>query len=147
MKASADGRWRLLCFPVERDELLRKLVERNEREDANAVVVTPEALEGLLCPLRRASERGRGDRGAGPAVSRVRAPGCWDLGCFDGPAARQSIKYGVVDGQPRIGDGDPVVVAVDVLPQAGPLAAGARGEPAAPPAQVVQEARASREVG
>ncbi|MDW4912585.1 ATP-binding protein [Streptomyces californicus] len=41
---SAGGRWRLLHFSVERQELLRRLAERNTRKDANALVVTPEAL-------------------------------------------------------------------------------------------------------
>ncbi|WP_435610190.1 AAA family ATPase [Streptomyces sp. C10-9-1] len=45
---SAGGRWRLLYFSVERDELLRRLVERNDREDANALVVTPEALDDFF---------------------------------------------------------------------------------------------------
>ncbi|MCO6704295.1 ATP-binding protein [Streptomyces sp. CHA1] len=45
---SAGGRWRLLYFPVERAELLRRLAERNEREDANALVVTPEALDDFF---------------------------------------------------------------------------------------------------
>lgn len=45
---SAGGRWRLLYFPVERDELLRRLTARNEREDANALVVTPEALDDFF---------------------------------------------------------------------------------------------------
>ncbi|WP_338671553.1 ATP-binding protein [Streptomyces sp. SCSIO 30461] len=45
---SAGGRWRLLYFPVVRDELLRRLAERNDREDANALVVTPEALDDFF---------------------------------------------------------------------------------------------------
>ncbi|MFE5301663.1 AAA family ATPase [Streptomyces sp. NPDC056632] len=45
---SAGGRWRLLYFPVGRGELLRRLAERNEREDANALVVTPEALNDFF---------------------------------------------------------------------------------------------------
>ena len=40
----AGGRWRLLYFPVERPELLRRLAERNLREDANALTVSEEAL-------------------------------------------------------------------------------------------------------
>lgn len=42
--ASAGGRWRLLYFPAEHDELLRRLARRNERRDANALAVTPQAL-------------------------------------------------------------------------------------------------------
>ncbi|MGW0607825.1 AAA family ATPase [Streptomyces sp. NPDC002640] len=41
----AGGRWRLLYFPVPREELLRRLAERNRRDDANALLVTPEALD------------------------------------------------------------------------------------------------------
>ncbi|WP_431034951.1 AAA family ATPase [Streptomyces sp. P6-2-1] len=45
---SAGGRWRLLYFPVERDELLRRLAARNQRGDANALIVTPEALDDFF---------------------------------------------------------------------------------------------------
>ncbi|MFJ6213819.1 AAA family ATPase [Streptomyces sp. NPDC092296] len=45
---SAGGRWRLLYFPVGRDELLRRLDERSRREDANALIVTPEALDDFF---------------------------------------------------------------------------------------------------
>ncbi|MFD8425931.1 AAA family ATPase [Streptomyces sp. NPDC059466] len=41
----AGGRPRLLYFPVPREELLRRLEVRNRREDANALTVTPVALE------------------------------------------------------------------------------------------------------
>jgi predicted kinase len=40
----AGGRPKVLYFPVPREELLRRLEERNEREDGNALTVTPEAL-------------------------------------------------------------------------------------------------------
>ncbi|MEU3730124.1 ATP-binding protein [Streptomyces sp. NPDC033538] len=42
---SAGGRWRLLYFPVPREELLRRLDERNRRDDANALAVSPSALD------------------------------------------------------------------------------------------------------
>ncbi|WP_435271985.1 AAA family ATPase [Streptomyces parvulus] len=42
---SAGGRWRLLYFPVPREELLRRLNERNRRDDANALAVSPSALD------------------------------------------------------------------------------------------------------
>ncbi|MFD3930222.1 AAA family ATPase [Streptomyces sp. NPDC058614] len=42
------GRPRLLYFPVDRAELLRRLDERNRREDANALTVTPEALGDFI---------------------------------------------------------------------------------------------------
>ncbi|WP_081966917.1 ATP-binding protein [Kitasatospora sp. NRRL B-11411] len=41
----AGGRWRLLYFPVPKAELLRRLEERNRREDANALTVTADALD------------------------------------------------------------------------------------------------------
>ncbi|MFC3986645.1 AAA family ATPase [Streptosporangium jomthongense] len=41
----AGGRWRLLYFDVPRQELLRRLAERNLRDDANALAVSPGALE------------------------------------------------------------------------------------------------------
>ncbi|MFD8915106.1 AAA family ATPase [Streptomyces sp. NPDC059575] len=41
----AGGRWRLLYFPVERAELLRRLEKRNKRTDGNALMVTESALD------------------------------------------------------------------------------------------------------
>ncbi|MFF0963951.1 ATP-binding protein [Streptomyces sp. NPDC003703] len=55
---AADGRWRLLYFPVEREELLRRLAERNEREDANALVVTPEALDDFFARFEKPQDEG-----------------------------------------------------------------------------------------
>ncbi|UQI49851.1 ATP-binding protein (plasmid) [Streptomyces sp. HU2014] len=45
---AAGGRWLLVYLPVERDELLRRLTARNQREDANALAVSPEALEDFF---------------------------------------------------------------------------------------------------
>lgn len=45
---SAGGRWRMLYFPVGRGELLRRLAERSRRGDANALQVTPLALDDFL---------------------------------------------------------------------------------------------------
>ncbi|MGW3326337.1 ATP-binding protein [Streptomyces virginiae] len=45
---AASGCWRLLYFPLGREELLRRLAERNEREDANALMVTPHALDDFI---------------------------------------------------------------------------------------------------
>ncbi|MFC8532891.1 AAA family ATPase [Streptomyces sp. NPDC057249] len=55
---AAGGRWRLLYFPVEREELLRRLAERNEREDANALVVTPEALDDFFARFEKPQDEG-----------------------------------------------------------------------------------------
>jgi predicted kinase len=41
----AGGTWRLLYFPVAREELLRRLAERNLRQDANALTVSEAALD------------------------------------------------------------------------------------------------------
>ncbi|MEY9839574.1 AAA family ATPase [Streptacidiphilus sp. EB103A] len=39
------GSWRLLYFPVPREELLRRLAERNLRQDANSLAVSEAALD------------------------------------------------------------------------------------------------------
>ncbi|GAA2852434.1 hypothetical protein Acy02nite_51900 [Actinoplanes cyaneus] len=44
----AGGRWRLLYFRVDRDELLRRLTERNHRGDANALAVTAHMLDDFI---------------------------------------------------------------------------------------------------
>lgn len=44
----AGGRWQLLYFRVERDELLRRLTERNRRQDPNALTVTTAALNEFI---------------------------------------------------------------------------------------------------
>ncbi|MFD5516366.1 ATP-binding protein [Streptomyces sp. NPDC127066] len=41
----AGGQCRLLYFPVPHEELLRRLQERNQREDGNALMVTESALK------------------------------------------------------------------------------------------------------
>ncbi|KOV68802.1 ATP/GTP-binding protein [Streptomyces sp. MMG1121] len=45
---AAGGRPRLVYLPVEKAELLRRLEQRNQREDANALTVTPEALDDFF---------------------------------------------------------------------------------------------------
>ncbi|MFD8947620.1 AAA family ATPase [Streptomyces xanthophaeus] len=55
---SAGGRWRLLYFPVEREELLRRLEERNERGDANSLLVTPEALNDFFARFEKPQGEG-----------------------------------------------------------------------------------------
>ncbi|MFJ2771744.1 AAA family ATPase [Streptomyces sp. NPDC087300] len=44
----AGGHPVLVYLPADRDELLRRLAERNQREDANALAVTPEALDDFF---------------------------------------------------------------------------------------------------
>ncbi|MFF5668231.1 AAA family ATPase [Streptomyces griseofuscus] len=42
--SEAGGHPLVVYLPADREELLRRLAERNQREDANALIVTPEAL-------------------------------------------------------------------------------------------------------
>ncbi|MCX5172214.1 ATP-binding protein [Streptomyces antibioticus] len=60
----AGGRPRLLYFPVERAELLRRLGERNLREDANALTVTESALDDFYA--RFEPPEGEGEEIVGP---------------------------------------------------------------------------------
>jgi predicted kinase len=55
---SAGGRWRLLYFPVPREELLRRLNERNREEHANALVVTESALDDFYARFEPPSDEG-----------------------------------------------------------------------------------------
>ncbi|MFG2415109.1 ATP-binding protein [Streptomyces goshikiensis] len=61
---TAGGRWRLLYFPVGREELLRRLEERNRREDANALFVSPEALNDFF--TRFEAPQGEGEEVIAP---------------------------------------------------------------------------------
>lgn len=54
----AGGQWRLLYFSVGRDELLHRLTERNQRDDANALTVTPEALDDFLARFDAPDDEG-----------------------------------------------------------------------------------------
>jgi predicted kinase len=54
----AGGRWRLLYFPVDRDELLRRLTDRNRRQDANALAVTNTALDEFIARFEPPSNEG-----------------------------------------------------------------------------------------
>jgi predicted kinase len=42
------GRWRLLYFKVDPEVLRQRLADRNRRADANALMVTPSALEDFI---------------------------------------------------------------------------------------------------
>ncbi|WP_180931301.1 ATP-binding protein [Streptomyces sp. AJS327] len=44
----AGGHTLVVYLPADRAELLRRLAERNQREDANALAVTPEALDDFF---------------------------------------------------------------------------------------------------
>lgn len=54
----AGGRWRLLYFPVDRGELLRRLTERNRRDDANALTVTPQMLDDFIARFEPPHDEG-----------------------------------------------------------------------------------------
>lgn len=55
---SAGGRWHLLYLPVPREELLRRLKERNREEHANALVVTESALDDFYARFEPPSDEG-----------------------------------------------------------------------------------------
>lgn len=63
----ADGRWRLVYLPTGRAELLRRLEQRNGRDDANALTVTPEALEDFFARFEPPAD----DEGAIPFTGDV----------------------------------------------------------------------------
>jgi predicted kinase len=54
----ADGHWRLLYFPVDRPELLRRLTERNHRDDADALTVTARMLDEFIARFEPPSNEG-----------------------------------------------------------------------------------------
>jgi predicted kinase len=54
----AGGRWHLIYLKVDKNELLRRLNERNERSDANALHVTPQALDDFYARFDEPSDEG-----------------------------------------------------------------------------------------
>jgi hypothetical protein len=52
------GTWRLLYFKVDRAVLANRLVERNRREDANALAVTPSALDDFIARFDEPHDEG-----------------------------------------------------------------------------------------
>jgi predicted kinase len=55
---NAGGRWRLLYFEVDRDELWRRLERRNERQDANALAITEAELDAFIDRFEPPSHEG-----------------------------------------------------------------------------------------
>ncbi len=53
---AAGGSWRLIYLKVDRAELLRRLAERNLRQDANALTVTPEMLDQFVARFEEPCE-------------------------------------------------------------------------------------------
>lgn len=54
--ASAGGTWRLVYLPVQQDELLSRLAQRNQRQDANALTVTDSALKDFFARFQPAPD-------------------------------------------------------------------------------------------
>ncbi|MEU2354586.1 ATP-binding protein [Streptomyces misionensis] len=54
----AGGRWRLLYFPVPREELLCRLAERSQRQDGNALTVTELALDDFYARFEPPHDEG-----------------------------------------------------------------------------------------
>ncbi|MFI0107889.1 ATP-binding protein [Streptomyces globisporus] len=54
----AGGRPRLLYFPVDQEELLRRLAARNRRADANALAVTESALSDFVARFEPPHDEG-----------------------------------------------------------------------------------------
>jgi predicted kinase len=52
------GRWRLLYFKVDREVLGQRLADRNRRADANALTVTPTALEDFIARFEEPADEG-----------------------------------------------------------------------------------------
>ena len=55
---AAGGRWRLLYFEVDRSELSRRLAQRNERSDADALTVTDSVLDEFVARFEPPSGEG-----------------------------------------------------------------------------------------
>ncbi|MDH6134204.1 putative kinase [Kitasatospora sp. MAA4] len=53
---AAGGRWLLVYLRVEKTELLQRLEQRNQRQDANALTVTPEALNDFFARFEAPTE-------------------------------------------------------------------------------------------
>jgi predicted kinase len=60
------GRWRLLYFKVDREVLSQRLAERNRRDDANALAVTPSALADFIARFDEPREEGEELIDSGP---------------------------------------------------------------------------------
>ena len=52
------GAWRLLYFKADHEVLTQRLAERNRRDDANALAVTPSALEDFIARFDEPCDEG-----------------------------------------------------------------------------------------
>ena len=73
------GRWRLLHFKADRGVLAQRLAERNRRRnrraDANALAVTPSALEDFIARFDEPRGEGEGLVDSGPGSETTRPTG------------------------------------------------------------------------
>jgi hypothetical protein len=67
MVEEAGGQWRLIYLRADKAELLRRLGERNLRQDANALVVTPEMLDDFYARFDEPFDEGAETVMPGPA--------------------------------------------------------------------------------
>lgn len=52
------GTWQLLYFKADKDTLLERLEQRNERNDANAIYVTPTMLDDFIARFEEPQDEG-----------------------------------------------------------------------------------------
>jgi predicted kinase len=69
------GRWRLLYFKVDPEVLVWRLADRNRREDANALAVTPSALEDFVARFDEPLDEGQELVDSGGRSERTRPTG------------------------------------------------------------------------
>ena len=68
------GRWRLLYFKADRQVLVQRLAERNRRDDANGLAVTPSALEDFFARFDEPVDEGEELVDSGGAARRPGRP-------------------------------------------------------------------------
>jgi predicted kinase len=68
------GRWRLLYFKADRQVLVQRLAERNRRDDANGLAVTPSALEAFFARFDEPVDEGEELVDSGGAARRPGRP-------------------------------------------------------------------------
>jgi predicted kinase len=71
------GRWRLLYFKVDPEVLVQRLSERNRRDDANALAVTPSALEDFIARFDEPVDEGEELVDSGWRSETTRPTGGW----------------------------------------------------------------------
>jgi hypothetical protein len=69
------GTWRLLYFKADPEVLIRRLAERNRRDDANALAVTPSAVEDFIARFDEPLDEGEELVDGGPRSETTRPTG------------------------------------------------------------------------